>query len=190
MAEAGLASLKQQRDVVVEWRAYELRPGGKFPGPPEQEARYRALIRERHGQMTAYAREQFGLEMGEAPPGVNSRPAMEGAYFARAQGKEDEYHRLCLEAHWQKNQRLDDLEVLLAIARAAGLDGEAFRLAVESGKYRAEFEEDIALGREFGIDGVPAFVFGNRYLVSGARPPDVLAQVVDKCIEEGLVEEG
>ena len=188
MAEAGLVSLKQTRAVIVEWRAFELRPNGKFPGTPEQEARHRAMVKQNHGRMTAYAREYFGLEMGEPPFGVNSRPAMEGAFYARAQGKEAEYHRLCLEAHWQQNKRLDDMDTLVEIARAAGLDGDEFRQIVEGHKYRVEFEMDLMLGREIGIDGVPAFVFGNRYLVSGARPPQVLEQVVDKCIEEGLVE--
>jgi len=188
MAEAGLASLKQTRDVVVEWKAFELRPEGKFPGTPEQETQYRAMIKSGHGRMTAFARDHFGLEMGEAPYRVNSRPAMEGAFYARANGKEADYHRLCLEAHWQQNKRLDDIETLVAIAVAAGLDGVEFRKAVESHQYFPELEKDLIFGREVGIDGVPAFIFGNRYLVSGARPADVLEQVVDRCIEEGLVE--
>ncbi len=188
MAEASLASLKAMREVVVEWKAFELRPSGKFPGPPEMETRYRAMIKERHPQTIAYARQNFGIEMGDPPYGVNSRPAMEGAFYARAKGQEDEYHRLCLEAHWQKGQRLDDMEVLVAIAVASGLDGGEFRQSIESHQYAAEFEQDIMFGREIGLDGVPAFIFGNRYLVSGARPPDVRAEVVDRCIEEGLVE--
>lgn len=183
-----MASLKAMREVTVEWKAYELRPNGKFPGTPEVEARYRAAIKERHAQMTAYARENFGLDMGEAPQGVNSRPAMLGAYYARAQGKEDEYHRLCLEAHWQENKRVDDIDTLIAIAKASGLDGDEFRKAVETQQYWSDFEADILFGREVGIEGVPAFVFGNRYLVSGARPAEVLVQVVDRCIEEGLTE--
>jgi predicted DsbA family dithiol-disulfide isomerase len=188
MAEASLASLKAMRDVTVEWKAFELRPNGKFPGTPEVEARYRAAIKERHAQMTDYARQNFGLEMGESPMGVNSRPAMLGAYYARAKGQEDEYHRLCLIAHWQENKRVDDMDILVSIAVAAGLDGDEFRQAVESHQYQAEFDEDLNFGREVGIEGVPAFIFGNHYLVSGARPPDVLVEVVDKCIEEGLVE--
>jgi predicted DsbA family dithiol-disulfide isomerase len=188
MAEAGLASLKQTRDVVVEWKAFELRPEGKFPGTPEQEEYYRTRIKAGHSRMTTFAREHFGLEMGEAPYGVNSRPAMEGAFYARSQGKEDEYHRLCLEAHWQQNKRLDDMDTLAAIAVEAGLDGADFRQAIERHEYLAELEKDLTFGREVGIDGVPAFIFGNRYLVSGARPAEVLEQVVDRCIEEGLVE--
>ncbi len=189
MAEASLASLKQSRDIIVEWKAYELRPEGKFQGPPELEARYHQRILESHGQMVAYAKQHFGLEMMAEPRiGVNSRPAMEGAFYAREKGKEDAYHHLCLEAHWQKDKRLDDMDTLVSIAEAAGLNGAEFRQVVETHKYRVEFEMDLMLGREYGIQGVPAFVFGNRYLVSGARPVSALEYVVDKCIEEGLVE--
>ena len=188
MAESGLDSLTKTREVVVEWKAFELRPGGKFPGAPEQEARYRAMVRERHGQMTAYARQHFGLEMGEPPLGVNSRPALEGERYAREHGKGAEYHHACFAAHWQEARRLDDMDALTDIARSLELDGDEFREAVTSGKYRDEVEMDLMLAREIGIDGVPAFIFGNRYLVSGARPAEFLEQVVDKCIEEGLVE--
>jgi predicted DsbA family dithiol-disulfide isomerase len=187
MAEAGLASLMRTRDVVVEWRAFELRPGGKFPGTPEQEARYRELIREKHETMWAYAREVFGLEMSEGPWGVNSRPALEGERYAREHGRGAEYHHACFAAHWQEGRRLDDMDVLADIARSVGLEGDEFREAVAAGKYKIPVEADLKLAWEYGIQGVPAFVFGDRYLVSGARPVEMLEQVVDRCVAEGLV---
>lgn len=188
MAESGLDSLKQAREVVVEWKAYELRPGGRFPGAPEQEARYRALIREKHKPMWEYARQHFGLEMKEAPWGVNSRPALEGERYARDHGTGDEYRHACFAAHWQEGRRLDDMDALTDIARSVGLAGGEFREAVASGRYREEVEKDLMLAAAYGIEGIPAFIFGRRYLVSGARPAHVLMQVVDKCMEEGLVE--
>lgn len=190
MAESSLDSLRKTREVAVEWRAFELRPEGRFPGPPEQEMHYRDFIRQKHAEMEAYARQQFGLEIREGPWGVNSRPAHEGSWFARAQGKLEEYNRACFAAHWQAGKRLDDLETLAEVAESVGLDGESFREAVQGRKYRVEVEMDLMLAREMGIDGVPAFIFGSRYLVSGARPAQVLEQVVDKCIEEGLTANG
>jgi predicted DsbA family dithiol-disulfide isomerase len=190
MAESGLDSLKHTRDITVEWHAFELRPGGQFPGTPEQEAAYRARIGDRHKQMQAHARQHFGLEMGEGAWAVNSRPALEGMFFARAQGMEDPYHRACFAAHWQEGRRLDDLDTLTDIARSIGLDAEAFQAAVEGGQHRVDFEMDLMLAREIGINAVPAFVFGNRYLVSGAQPVQVLEQVVDRCAAEGLMESG
>ncbi len=188
MAESGLDSLTKTREVAIDWKAFELRPGGKFPGSPEQEAQHRQMVHEKHGQMTAYAREHFGLEMGEPPLGVNSRPALEGERYAREHGQGAEYHHACFVTHWQKEQRLDDMEVLTGVARSLGLNGDEFREAVTGGKYRDAVSADLQLAYEYGIQGVPAFIFGNRYLVSGARPAEFLEQVVDKCVEEGLVE--
>src|SRR5574341_138030 len=142
MAESGLDSLRQTREVIVEWRAFELRPEGKFPGTSGQEARYRDFIRQKHEQMWAYARDHFGLELKEGPWGVNSRPAHEGAWFARERGKLEEYNRACFAAHWQEGKRLDDIVTLVDIARSAGLDGDGFRAALEGRKYRVEVEMD------------------------------------------------
>ncbi len=189
MAESGLDSLRKTRDVTVEWKVFELRPGGKFPGTPEQEAQYRERIKEGQAHMRAYARLNFGLEMGEAPYGVNSRPALEGMFFARQHGLEEPYHRACFAAHWQENKRLDDMDTLVGIAEAVGLDGAAFREAVLLGKHTGAAEADLWLAREYGINGIPAFIFGDRYLVSGAQTAKVLQQVVDRCVEEGLVED-
>lgn len=175
--------------MIVEWRAFELRPGGKFPGTPEEEARYREKVRRADAPVIDYAHDNFGVEMSmDAPWGVNSRMAHEGSWFARAHDKLDEYNRACFSAQWQKGQRLDDIETLAGIATSVGLYSDGFREAVVGRKYRVEVEMDLMLAREIGINGVPAFIFGDRYLVSGARPTSVLEQVVDKCIDEGLIE--
>lgn len=35
-----------------------------------------------------------------------------------------------------------------------------------------------------GIQGVPAFVFANKYLVSGAQNPATLTEIIDRVAEE------
>jgi predicted DsbA family dithiol-disulfide isomerase len=42
----------------------------------------------------------------------------------------------------------------------------------------------VELARQYGLNGVPALVFDNRYLVSGAQPFDVLRRVVDQITAE------
>ncbi len=44
MAESSLDSLRQTRAVQVQFRAYELRPEGAPPIPPELQAQYRQRI--------------------------------------------------------------------------------------------------------------------------------------------------
>jgi predicted DsbA family dithiol-disulfide isomerase len=45
-------------------------------------------------------------------------------------------------------------------------------------------QQDIDLARQYGLNGVPALVFDNRYLVSGAQPADMLRRVVDQIAAE------
>jgi predicted DsbA family dithiol-disulfide isomerase len=50
--------------------------------------------------------------------------------------------------------------------------------------YDAEVSADIDLAREYRLDGVPALVFADRYLVMGAQPYEVLKQIVEKVQDE------
>ncbi len=38
--------------------------------------------------------------------------------------------------------------------------------------------------RTIGVQGVPFFIFNQRYAVSGAQPPDVLLDVMQKASED------
>ena len=48
----------------------------------------------------------------------------------------------------------------------------------------ALIEADVELAYQYGLTGVPALIFNNRYLVSGAQPFEVLQQVVEKVAAE------
>jgi predicted DsbA family dithiol-disulfide isomerase len=40
------------------------------------------------------------------------------------------------------------------------------------------------MARSLGVTGVPFFVFDRRYAVSGAQPPEVLAQALERAWAE------
>lgn len=75
---------------------------------------------------------------------------------------------------------IGDPRVLAAGAEEAGLDGAAIlrRLATDDDLELIRSRDRRA--RELGIDGVPGMIFDDRYLVSGAQPPEVLLQVLDR----------
>lgn len=60
-----------------------------------------------------------------------------------------------------------------------------FLAAVQSGAHQAEVQADLDEARALGISGVPAMIFGERLLVSGAQPVDVLRRAADQCIAQG-----
>jgi predicted DsbA family dithiol-disulfide isomerase len=79
---------------------------------------------------------------------------------------------------------LSDREVLVQGAADCGLDADAIRarLATEDDVARIEAEANSA--KEAGIEGVPFFIFGGLIAVSGAQPPEYLAQAIERASEE------
>ena len=188
MAESGLGLLRETHDLQMEWRAYELRPAEAPPIPPEVEAAHQERIAAGWPRVQQVARERFGLEMrrmeGERHP---SRLAHVGAKFAIQRGKGDDYHLAVFRAHWQELRDISSPDTLGEIAVAVGLDEAGFRAALAGELLLSAVLEDESWAAEIGLTGVPAFIFGQRYLVVGAQPVEMLRQVADRCIEEGLI---
>lgn len=121
--------------------------------------------------------------MNEGPFGQDSRPALIGAKYAEAQGKGAEYHQAVFDAYWMQAREIEGVDHLVAIAVEVGLDGEAFRTALSDPALEALVDADIEMARAYGLNGVPALVFENRYLLSGAQPVATMRQVCDRLIE-------
>jgi predicted DsbA family dithiol-disulfide isomerase len=175
-----LEKLKQAYDVEVIWHAYELRPIGSPPIPAE----YLARIKSTEPRLIKMAREQYNVELNRGPMGIHSRAALIGAKYAEAQGKGAEYHDAMFRAYWQRANNIEDVEVLAEIARSIGLERESFLAALQDDRYSAQVDTDIDEAYSYGLTGVPALIFGKRYLVSGAQPYEVLTQVVEKVETE------
>jgi predicted DsbA family dithiol-disulfide isomerase len=73
---------------------------------------------------------------------------------------------------------------LADIAAAVGLDRNAFVAALAEEAWNTAVTADIYQAYRYGLNGVPALVFANKYLVSGAQPYEVLAQVVEQIRNE------
>lgn len=190
MAESGLDSLRQTHEVSVDWRAFELRPA-EAPAPsPEQDEAHRQYVLSAWPRVAQIARERFGLELKRAEGEVqrDTRLAHEGAKFAAEHGQGEAYHRAVFRAHWQELRDISSPEALAEIAGDLGLDEADFRKALAEGRHTQAVLDDERLAAEYGLTGVPAFIFCNHYLVSGAQPAEALRQVADRCIHEGRVE--
>jgi predicted DsbA family dithiol-disulfide isomerase len=66
----------------------------------------------------------------------------------------------------------------------AGLDPDQLDAALGDPAYEAAVDEDIELAREYGLNGVPALVFNNKYLISGSQPYEALARAVEQIQAE------
>ena len=121
-----------------------------------------------------------GLTMTTRDVIINSRRALGAAELARERDLYGPMHRALFTAHWEGTGRLEDVDDLVRIGEAVGLDGDEVREAVETGRFDPVIDENRRLASSAGIDAIPAHVFGRRYLVLGAQPYEVLKEVVAK----------
>ena len=149
--------------------------------PPQ----YKARIEAGQPALKKRAYDEYGLELHVGPFGINSRPALVLEKYAEEQGKGLEFHAAVMKAYWQEARSIDDPVVLQEIAEQVGLDTANFAAILANPEYDEEVSADVALAHEYGLTGVPALVFANKYLVMGAQPYEMLKRVVDKVVEEG-----
>lgn len=180
LASSSLEKLEASHPVEVHWHSYELRPKGSPPMPAE----YRARINASKPRLYAMAREQYGLELNQGPFGINSRPALAGAKFAEQQGVGREYHHAMMVGYWIDAKDIGDRNVLADLAVSIGLDRDAYLAALDDPRYDDQVQEDINQARDYGLNGVPALVFDNRYLISGAQPYPLLVQATEQVQAE------
>jgi len=170
--------------VHLTWLPFELHPEAPVEGIPIEAYFGRSRSDQMRNRLSAAA-DEVGLVMRQRDVLINSRRALGAAEFAREKGKFDEMHRALFKAHWEGTGRLEDVDDLVRIGTAIGLDPVELRLAIEEGRYEDVLDDNRRQAESVGINAIPAHIFGRRYLVVGAYPYDAFTQVLDRLREEG-----
>ncbi len=104
--------------------------------------------------------------------------------WSHAAGKQHEMAERLFMDYWSHGKDVGETGVLIDAAIAVGLDATlvARLLGSEADLDRVIAEIDQAA--EFGIASVPTFIFGNRYAVVGAQPPEVLKAGITRAMLE------
>jgi len=89
-----------------------------------------------------------------------------------------------MELYFSEGRDLSSRDVLVQAAVECGLDGDEVRRRLGTDADVAEVEAEANSAKEAGIDGVPCFIFGGLLAVSGAHPPEYLAQAIERAAEE------
>jgi predicted DsbA family dithiol-disulfide isomerase len=105
-------------------------------------------------------------------------------HWAEAIGKAPEMKQRLMELYFRDGGDLTDTNVLVQAAADIGLDAEDVRR-------RLATDEDVALisaqaqdAADKGIQGVPTYVFAQKYAVSGAQDPAMLARAIRQVSAE------
>ena len=89
-------------------------------------------------------------------------------------------HRGLFTAYWSEGRDIGDLETLVDIGVAAGLNPAEIRMAVETLPHRGHIRDATAAAIELGIGGVPAWVIDEKFFVSGAQPLEMFERVMER----------
>ena len=108
--------------------------------------------------------------------------------FAKKQGKGTEFFKRFYRAHFSEGELISDHDTIVRLATEAVLAEADVRSVLNSKENIDEMMEDIKEARSIGVQGVPFFVFNNKYAVSGAQPVDAFVQVLNKVWEEEQAE--
>ena len=186
--EAALAGFEHRDQVEVSWRSFELDPGA----PREREgdrvehlARKYGTTREQaekmHEQMTAVAAGE-GLEFRfDIARSGNTFDAHRLTHLAAAHGRQDAMKERLFRAYLSEGEAIGDPAVLERLGLEVGLPEEELRELLAGDRYAAEVREDEQLAASLAITAVPFFVVDRAIAASGAQPPELLRELLDRA---------
>jgi predicted DsbA family dithiol-disulfide isomerase len=179
-------------DVPVE---VIFRPFFLNPWVPREGISREAYLTAKFGSVDAYQGIAGRVVAAAAEEGLSYRPDLVKRqpntidchrliHWAEAIGKASEMKQHLMELYFRDGGDLTDIDVLVRVAADVGLDGDDVRK-------RLATDEDVELisgqareASDKGISGVPAFVFAQKYAVSGAQSAELLARVIRQVSAE------
>ena len=104
-------------------------------------------------------------------------------HWADAKGKAGEMKQKLMDLYFTQGADLTDRDTLVQAAADVGLDADTVRNALASDQDVAAVEQEALSAKEAGIEGVPCFIFGGKFAVSGAQSPEYLAEAIDRMAQ-------
>lgn len=87
-------------------------------------------------------------------------------------------------ANFTEQKAVDEIDVLVESAEKVGLNIDLARNILIEETYAEVVETAIANCRNSGVKSVPAFIFSQKYLISGAQEPDDFVNVIERVLSQ------
>jgi len=185
--EKALAQFADRDNIEVEWKSFQLNPRlvtdttisinqylAEIKGYPIEQA---VKINDRF-TLTGKA---MGLEYNfDKIVVANSYKAQNLINFAKNQGKQNEIEEQLFKAYFTEGKNIDEIPVLVLLAKETGLNIDGLEQAIENKTYDTQVQKDITEASQLGIHGVPFFVFNRQYAVNGAQEMPVFLDTLKK----------
>lgn len=186
--DKALAALPDDVEVVVENHPFYLDPTVPPEGVDVGEmlrAKYGRDPREMWARVESEASKAgISLDLSRQPRMFNTAKAHTITRLSLPNGNQHELANAIAEAYFLGHRQINDDNVLADIAVEFGWDrGDALD-AMNDANELAITESLATDAAAQGIRGVPFFIFGGKYALSGAQPDEVFAQAIDKTLSE------
>jgi predicted DsbA family dithiol-disulfide isomerase len=190
--EQALGQFQHAGAVEVVWHAFELNPSAQRES---HEGPYAERLAKKYGMSVkeAQGRIQHLVDVGRADgleldferirPG-NTFNAHRVVHYAREVGLQDAVKERFLRGYLSEGEPIGEPEAVLRLATDAGLDADRVSAILSSDTYAREVRTDEAEAQRLGIHGVPFFVIGGRYALSGAQPAALIGGALTQAWEE------
>jgi len=181
--EKALALLDGEVKPEIRWLPFQLNPDMPKDGIPRAEyrkAKFGSIERSQglDARVAAEGKSEgiaFAFERMQRTP--NTIAAHQLIDLAQKQGRATPVVDALFKAYFEEARDIGDPAVLAEIAQHAGVSGWPQQA---DGPQVAALEEDV---RNLGISAVPTFILGRKLGVSGAHPPETLAQAIREAVK-------
>ncbi|MDI6022012.1 DsbA family oxidoreductase [Leucobacter sp. UT-8R-CII-1-4] len=188
--EAGVAEFTRQNpeiDIEVESHSFELAPdtpdnyeGSEIDFLTKHKGMPREQVEQMLEQMTKMA-ELEGIEFNfDKLRHANTSRAHRVLHLAKSQGLQAEMQDRLFRAYFSEGRQVSDVETLAELGEEVGLDADEVRDAYNDETFEDAVERDITRARMLGVNGVPYFLFEEKYAVSGAQSAETFANVLEQ----------
>lgn len=186
--DKAIAALADDIDVVIENHPFYL-----DPNTPAEGVVVADMLRQKYGKdpkemwerVESEARKAgVTLDLSQQPRMFPTKKAHTITRLAKPLGIQHELANAIANAYFLEHRQINDDNVLADIAVEFGFDrGDAID-AMNDENELAITEQLATDAAAQGIRGVPFFVFGEKYALSGAQPDEVFQQALQRTIEE------
>jgi predicted DsbA family dithiol-disulfide isomerase len=175
----------------IHWHPFELNPhmpeegedlqqhlAAKYGSTPEDSRKVRA-------RLTAMGAELgFTFNYADDMKIVNTFRAHQLLHWAGGQGREHDLKMALFAACFTHRKNVNDLDVLADAAASVGLDRDEALAVLRDARYAEAVRDAERVWTERGVQGVPAMIFNQKYLVTGAQGVENFTAILRQLAEE------
>ena len=187
--------LNPTHNFIIEWHPFQLNPTMPKDGMDRREyleAKFGGQKEaiEVYSNIDKTATETgLSLNFGGIKRTPNTIDAHRLIHWAGIEGRQNSIIDRLFKAYFQEGRDISEHSVLTRIASAAGMDQDVVRSLLKSDADKEDIKARDTDARKRGIQGVPAFVLANEYVIQGAQTIDIWDNII-KEIQEVISKNG